>query len=94
MSQHVEKRRNFQSELVFNIEIRTQNIEKYIVIILSWNMMRENPKQCIYMYKKTIGILNTSHMIKYIVRLENLKADQLDSFKKFCILSDNVIFHE
>ena len=22
------------------------------------------------------------------------KADQLDSFKKFCILSENVIFHE
>ena len=24
----------------------------------------------------------------------NVKADQLDSLKKFCILSENVIFHE
>ena len=40
---------------------------------------------------RAVTMVDMSSCYKYAMLL---KADQLDSLKKFCILSENVIFHE
>ena len=45
----------------------------------------------IKIFNNSIVLSNTEAIIN---NCTNIKADQLDSIKKFCILSENVIFHE
>ena len=44
--------------------------------------------------KKFDHITETLMDLHWMLDAVPLKADQLDSLKKFCILSENVIFHE